>query len=342
MIDRGAARLISRGVTDQRVWLLPEGDGCVIYRRGVWLLPEGDGCAVYRDRVRIGEVPAGARAAWAADGERVCWAVKGGVRWRRGGAEGEVKLRRIEVHALALRDEVLFVGGEGRVIGFVDLRAARVKFVAMETPAELQVSHGKAIDAFVFDGDGLIAVDDFLDPKWFLRYDVGEPRRPRYVDMKPLDPHSTGHVVYGAALAERHVAVVATSYNHGRASVRLSLFERRSLHPRARVVAGHGFGRAMEGKEMVHVDACGERLLVCVEGRGLAVVDLLAVDPAPRSAGKFAYDEACSARLEAGLRWLEFPGLAVVRGFLTGDGHALVSLREGSGRHEVRRVALGE
>lgn len=323
------------------MWLSPEGGGYVVYR-GVWLLPEGDGCAVYRDGVRVGEVPAGARAAWAAGSDRVCWVVKGGVRWRRGAEEGEVKLRGIEVHALALRDEVLFVGGKGRVLGFVDLRVARAKFVAMDTPAQLQVSHGKSIDAFVFDGDVLIAVDDFLDPKWFLRYDVIDPRRPRYVDMKPLDPASTGHVVYGAALAERHVAVVATSYNHGRASVRLSLFERRWLHPRACVVAGHGFGRAMEGKEMVHVDALDERLLVCAEGRGLAVVDLQGVDPAPRSAGKFAYDEACSARLEAGLRWREFPGLAAVRGFLIGDGHALVSLREDSGRHQVRRVSLDE
>jgi hypothetical protein len=306
----------------------------------VWLLPEGDGCFVFRGGALVGSVPAAASAAWAAEGERVCWVVKGGVRWRRGAAEGQVKLRWSTVHALALRDEVLFVGGKGRLIGQVDLRAARPKFAAMETPAELRVSYGKSIDAFLFDGDRLIAVDDFADPKWFLLYNVSAPRRPRYLEMRPLDPLSTGHVVHAAALASRHVAVASTSYNHGRASVRLSLFKRLSLDPWAEVYAEGGFVRGVSGREFVHVDALGERLLLCAEEAGLAFVDLQAVEPRPAVADRSRFAEARSAQLQAGLRWLQFPGLAVVRGFLTDDDHAVVSLRDAAGRHQVRRVAL--
>lgn len=297
----------------------------------------------------MGALPAAATAAWAVDGELACWAAKGGVQWcGAAGAGAVIKIPRgLEVHALGLRDGVLFVGGagpRGEVLGSVDLRATRPVYAALPVPAELR-SHGKSIDGFVFDGDRLLALDDFLDPKWFLRYDVSEPRRPRYLEARPLDPHSTGHVVHAAALAGRHVAVVSTSYNHGRASVRLELFTRGGLQPRAQVsdrAWTPQWGKPdAGGREFVHVDALGERLLVADGREGLAFAELRVVDPEVAVAGReFVFDAACSARLEAGLQWLRFPGLAVVRAFLIDEDRAMVSLRDEQGAHQLRDVQL--
>lgn len=345
-----------------------------------WWLPEDEGCALYREaedgvkRVAAFAVDPMTPAAVDVDADLLCWVDAGLLRVRHGAIAGHdaattaVALPEGFVAlALALRDEVVFVGGhstikrvgvfdrEGsmEVLGAVDLHAAAPAFAELPVPALVR-SHGKSIDAFVFDGDKLLALDDFEDPKWFLVYAVADPRAPRYLEARPLDPYSTGHRLHGAALAARHVVVVGTSFNHGVAFAQWLLFRRGTLAPRGRI-----FARAREqwqeidpeGRQFAHVDAAGEQMLLSAGHEGLALADLRALDdgPAPvkrklrrpKPGEREARErEAFEGRFEAALRWLRFPEHAAVRGYLIDPGRAIVALRDELGLHEVRVVAL--
>jgi hypothetical protein len=329
-----------------RAWVLPEGEGCALYA-------ELDG-ASYRAQGtevrRVGPVAVPIAAPWAVDPGRdvLCWAegrhvwVQRGALVDSGRPAKKIALPRgTEVHALLLHDEVLYVGGRGskEIVGFLDLRADRPAFEAMEVPPQLLQWAGKSIDAFVRDGETLVAVDDIMLPKWFLLYDVSAPRQPRFVEAPELSPHSTGEVFHAAALSDRHLALVSTSMNHGRSAVHLALYQRGTLrevgalHARARK---QWLSQDPEGREFAHVDALGEMLLLSAGLEGLGVASLHAIEAAPTAATQKTF----SSRFTGLLRWIRFEGLSVVRAFAVDPARALVSLSGARGRHEVRLVDL--
>jgi hypothetical protein len=246
-------------------------------------------------------------------------------------------------HALALKDGVLFAGGqcEMEVVGAIDLQATVPAWRRLDLPAELR-HPGKSVDSFVLDGDRLLALDDILLPKWWFVYDVSDARRPAFMAAPPLAVHSTYETYHHATLAHRHVVTVSTSINHGLTRVHLAFFNRADLAHLGAVTAVGGRvatrgRRAPDGaRDFVHVDALDERVVLSADREGCAMFDLRALDglAAPASDGtRLATNNAALASVvDANVRWCKREGGAAVRAFFCGGAQVAVSwMREDGG-----------
>jgi hypothetical protein len=97
---------------------------------------------------------------------------------------------------------------------------------------------GKLIDALLVDGDRLIAVDDKIQPKWFLEYNVKSPERPHLMRAPEL-PQEPGELIHGAVLGNRFVALRSTAHADGRLSRYVRLYDRETLVECAYTSADH-------------------------------------------------------------------------------------------------------
>jgi len=86
----------------------------------------------------------------------------------------------LRIHALAFRDNVLFAGRSGgkEPLGYYDVEGATPIWQPLFVPDSV-FGHGKAIDGLHTFGNRLIAVDDVVLPKWFIEYDISDPRMPK-------------------------------------------------------------------------------------------------------------------------------------------------------------------
>lgn len=90
-------------------------------------------------------------------------------------------------HCARMVGETLYLGGnrETECLWHIDLSASQQQRIPCPMPEEC-TGQGKAVDDFVVFGDLLIAVDNVIFPKYFIKYDVSEPNTPnilKYIDM---------------------------------------------------------------------------------------------------------------------------------------------------------------
>ncbi len=92
---------------------------------------------------------------------------------------------------------------------------------------------GKSVDALVFDGGHLVAVDDLVTPKWFFVFDPSGADTPTHVRTVELIQGSYEKTCGGAATSPRWIALRSTSVGSGGSSRLLTVFERGTLETRA-------------------------------------------------------------------------------------------------------------
>ena len=120
-----------------------------------------------------------------ADGHTVCI-----VRGVTGDTQREtrVALRAgYRIHALAIREEIIYFGGEGRnlPLAFIDMRHPG-RWFRVELPEEVR-DPDMRVDAIAINGDRLFARSV---PGYLLTYDVSDPCAPRHLETMefPLEP----------------------------------------------------------------------------------------------------------------------------------------------------------
>jgi len=186
---------------------------------------------------------------------------------------------RLRGHCAATRGGVVYVGGSGERLLTADLGRPGEGWVEARLPEEAGRA-GKAIDALLFDGARLLAVDDILLPKWVFVLDLTDPRRPACVDRRSLLAHYTYERVRCAALGPRHL--VTLSHGGGRAGPRafLTAYAREDLAETgvAALRSGDGLlggpGPAAGLAPQWHdVAFAGETLVVAAGTRGAVALD---------------------------------------------------------------------
>ncbi|MBN9117952.1 MAG: hypothetical protein J0I06_02090 [Planctomycetes bacterium] len=187
---------------------------------------------------------------------------------------------------LLFHRQVLFVGGNcgNEVIGAFDLAAPEPRWVPLDVPPQFQ-RYGKEIDDLLLDGDRLLAVDDIVSPKYLLRYDVDDPRRPRLMDVLEIPWHSSYETIHSGALGTNWVALLSSSVNHGWAAVHIALFDRVTLEEQGALTKTRkgSYRRAEEPdtRDWRGLAFHGNVLLVAAGADGVGVLDLDALKKPP-------------------------------------------------------------
>lgn len=140
----------------------------------------------------------------------------------------------LTIHALALREQVLYVGGSGRseLFGLVDLRAPTLRWAPQPVPP-VASGFGKGIDGLALHGERLIAVDDIVIPRYFVVYDISDPRAPRLLGPEVFPWHLTAERVEAVASAGPWMAVLSGYANHGFFGAQVALVHLQTLRGHA-------------------------------------------------------------------------------------------------------------
>ena len=114
------------------------------------------------------------------------------------------------IHALALMDDVLFVGGQGEneMAGCLDLADDVPSWKNVPVPDSIK-RDGKSIDGFLVSGERLISIDDTFHPKWLLLYDIRDPVAPVLTKMERLPDHGPYEWIVKSVINGRWIAVLS-------------------------------------------------------------------------------------------------------------------------------------
>ena len=122
---------------------------------------------------------------------------------------------RSKVCVLTLDNDVVYIGGVyGKgMLGLIDL-GGKSAWTPLDVP-EIARGMGKGIDGIAVHEDRLIAVDDFILPRYLLIYDIADRRDPRLLETRELPVHSTLEQVVSVAASGGTMALLSMSMNHG-------------------------------------------------------------------------------------------------------------------------------
>jgi hypothetical protein len=90
----------------------------------------------------------------------------------------------------------------------------------------------KSIDELFVDGDRLLAIDDFVFPRYSLIYAIHERTKLELVKVVQMEDHTTYESVRAATLGRRWLAVISAGVNHGVSMKFVTVLERESLAER--------------------------------------------------------------------------------------------------------------
>lgn len=216
--------------------VVPRGAASVLVRRR-----DGDS---YRDGVprleELGPLPMPAGAVHVLDlaADVLVFAGRGALTILRGLTTGPRVQQVVKVpgkpriHALRMIDGVVFVGAETKngMLGWVDLRA-EPRWRAIALPPEA-LRWGKAVDGFAVHATCMIAVDDVVEPRYFLVLDVSQPRAPRFVELRIFDDHLLMSGVASVADDGHVMALLTHGFGRGHRFSSIELLELPTLEPR--------------------------------------------------------------------------------------------------------------
>ncbi len=190
----------------------------------------------------------------------------------------------VVAHSLAFHRGVLYVGGVGskEMLGRFDLHDAAPAWKPLAIPPELQRAN-KSIDELLIDGERLIAVDDCVEPKWLLVYDLAEPGRP-LIERAGIYGHGVNETVCQGALGASWVALLSTSCDMGGSHRMISLLDRPQLYSCGGLIVEDGLSswhpHSREGamiRSWHQVAFLGDILLLAAGRDGLGVLDLSSI-----------------------------------------------------------------
>lgn len=239
------------------------------------------------ERTRF-EAPPGASFVLDRERDLAAWSDNTGFVWQRGvtsanpGAPEPVPLPELRslnviIYCVTLRDGVLFAGGSLQHqipgMGFfaphipfyaIDLDRAPLQWELLPASSEGRGRVPHASGMFEL-GTTLCIVDDVDSPTMAHRFDVSQPRAPRFLPPLGLARHTTEYVMQCAA-GERAVALLWQDDDGRSRHHHITLHDRETLAHRATLRCGRQFSPN-------DIAFAGDRLLVAVRREGVLIVD---------------------------------------------------------------------
>jgi hypothetical protein len=139
--------------------------------------------------------------------------------------------RNCHADDVLIHDGLLYVGGRGRMgecLWTRDKEDKNWRLIPMPSNIRLSsdlFSRHKSIDLVFWDGTRLIAVDNFVIPKWILTYDISDNKAITHLESIKLSVHTTYERVITGAMNHNYMALLSGGINHGNISRYLSILD---------------------------------------------------------------------------------------------------------------------
>lgn len=139
--------------------------------------------------------------------------------------------RHCRADDILIHDGLLYVGGYGRMGECLWTRDKEDKnWRLIPMPSDIRLSgdlflRHKSIDLVFWDGKRLIAVDNFVIPKWILTYDITDNKAITHLESIKMCIHTTYEKVKTGAMNQNYIALLSGGINHGTVSRYLSILD---------------------------------------------------------------------------------------------------------------------
>ncbi len=194
---------------------------------------------------------------------------------------------KYEAYTAALVDDILYVGGNcgWELMGYFDLSADSATWSPLKIPDSV-AAFRKTIDGLLVYGNRLIAGDDLVFPKWFIRYDITDPASPVLLDSKEIPAHGVYEHIRKAVIGSRWVAALSTTSGKAALGEHIALYDADSLteigsvtnERIARRLAGYPELSPDTSLSWESIELYDDILLIAARDRGMAILDLSEVD----------------------------------------------------------------
>ncbi len=194
---------------------------------------------------------------------------------------------KYEAYTATLAGDVLFVGGNcgWELMGYFDLNADSAAWQPLKIPDSV-AAFRKTIDGLLVHGNRLIAVDDLIFPKWFIRYDITNPASPVLLDSKEIPPHGVYEHIRKAVIGSRWIAALSTTSGKAALGEHIALYDADSLSEIgsitneriARRLTGYNELGPDTSLSWESIEIYDDILLIAARDRGMAILDLSRID----------------------------------------------------------------
>jgi len=213
-----------------------------------------------------------------------------------------------EAYTATTMGDILYVGGNcgWELMGYFNLAEDSVSWTALDIPDSV-AAFRKTIDGLLVHGNRLIAVDDLIFPKWFIRYDITNPAAPVLLDSKRIPAHGVYEHIRKAVIGSHWVATLSTTSGKAALGEHIALYDADSL-TEVGSVTNERIARRLTGYRELGPDTSlswesieiyGDILLIAARDRGMAILDLSGLDRG----------EDISTQLEEMLTYRKYIGL---------------------------------
>ncbi len=143
--------------------------------------------------------------------------------------------RNCRADDVLIHNGLLYVGGRGKMgecLWTRDKKDENWRLIPMPSDICLSgdlFSRYKSIDLVFWDGKRLIAVDNFVIPKWILTYDITDNKEITHLESIGLCIHTTYEKVITGAMNQNYIALISGGINHGTVSIHLSILDTGTL-----------------------------------------------------------------------------------------------------------------
>lgn len=179
-----------------------------------------------------------------------------------------------EASVIAMKGPVLYAATPGPRARIHVLGEGRWTVVAL--PVEC-CGEGKSVDELLIDGDRLIAVDDVVLPKYFVRFAISAEGALLAPELSEIPAHTAWERIRAAALGERWVALLSGGTTRAGRTDHLALYDRATLSERANLSQALDRGGAERWTGVAFADE--ERLYLGCGRAGLGALNLRGLDP---------------------------------------------------------------
>lgn len=189
---------------------------------------------------------------------------------------------RYKAFTTAIANDILYVGGScGReVLGLFHLGDNHPEWISLNVPDEIK-KRGKNIDELIIDGHRLIAVDNFVFPKWILTYDISVPEKPYMMDTIEIPAHGTYEKILDAALGNNWLALLSSTVGRNGSFMHLGIYDK------VRLIEYYSFPTEMPWRSITFLN---DKLLIASGNKGIGILDLSGIKKANQMIGKTIFN----------------------------------------------------
>lgn len=171
-----------------------------------------------------------------------------------------------------IKNDILLAGGNltSEMLGYVNCSQNPLLWQPIWVPAKITME-GKSIDDLVIDGNRLIAVDNFIIPKFLLFYDISDPFNPQFIKMKKLGTNGTYERIEKAVVNTNFIVTLSSTYGSNGSSQHISVLDKETLELKA-VLSTHQ--KAYHGPIFRDIAVAGETIVIAADSAGVAIIDI--------------------------------------------------------------------